>query len=129
MNIVKEVLLASSILTWSPLVLAENLEVQSELQKNKNLVFQTLNVQSHHIWKQAHTTIWEKNKEYFQEVVLPKIKVPITENISWGVFRSHTWWSVVGIKYQLSTSKAQREHISVWIGKDNKAEIMYNLKF
>ena len=79
MNIVKEVLLASSILAWPTVTLAENLEVQSELQKNKNLVFETLNVQSHHIWKHTHTTIWEKNKEYFQEVVLPKIKVPITE--------------------------------------------------
>jgi len=129
MNVVKKNLLASSIITWPTVVWAQHLEVQTELQKNKNLVFETLNIPSHHIWKKTHTTIWEKNKEYLQEHVLPKIKLPITENISWWVFKSHTGGSVVGIRYQLNTSKFQREHISVWIGKDNKAEVMYNLKF
>lgn len=129
MNVVKEILLASSIIAWPTVVWAQHLEVQTELQKNKNLVFETLNMPSHHIWKKANITISEKNKEYFQEHVLPKIKLPITENISWWVFKSHTGGSVVGIRYQLNTSKFQREHISVWIWKDNKAEVMYNLKF
>ncbi len=129
MNVVKEILLASSIVAWPTVVWAQHLEVQTELQKNKNLVFETLNMPSHHIWKKANITVSEKNKEYFQEHVLPKIKLPITENISWWVFKSHTGGSVVGIRYQLNTSKFQREHISVWIWKDNKAEVMYNLKF
>jgi hypothetical protein len=129
MNVVKNFLLASSIITWPTVVWAQHLEVQTELQKNKNLVFETLNMPSHHIWKKANITVSEKSKEYFQEYVLPKIKLPITENISWGVFKSHTWWGLVGIRYQFNTSKLQREHISVWIWKDNKAEIMYNLKF
>ncbi len=129
MNVVKEILLASSIIAWPTVVWAQHLEVQTELQKNKNLVFETLNMPSHHIWKKANITVSEKNKEYFQEHVLPKIKLPITENISWWVFKSHTGGSVVGIRYQLNTSKFQREHISVWIWKDNKAEVMYNLKF
>lgn len=129
MNVVKEILLASSIIAWPTVVWAQHLEVQTELQKNKNLVFETLNMPSHHIWKKANITISEKNKEYFQEHVLPKIKLPITEKISWWVFKSHTGGSVVGIRYQFNTSKFQREHISVWIWKDNKAEVMYNLKF
>lgn len=129
MNVVKEILLASSIVAWPTVVWAQHLEVQTELQKNKNLVFETLNMPSHHIWKKANITVSEKNKEYFQEHVLPKIKLPITENISWWVFKSHTGGSVVGIRYQLNTLKFQREHISVWIWKDNKAEVMYNLKF
>jgi len=129
MNVVKEILLASSIVAWPTVVWAQHLEVQTELQKNKNLVFETLNMPSHHIWNKANITVSEKNKEYFQEHVLPKIKLPITENISWWVFKSHTGGSVVGIRYQLNTSKFQREHISVWIWKDNKAEVMYNLKF
>lgn len=129
MNVVKEILLASSIVAWPTVVWVQHLEVQTELQKNKNLVFETLNMPSHHIWKKANITVSEKNKEYFQEHVLPKIKLPITENISWWVFKSHTGGSVVGIRYQFNTSKFQREHISVWIWKDNKAEVMYNLKF
>lgn len=130
MNVVKEILFASSILATSSSVYAENVEVQNELQKNKKWVLEILYSSSHPVvWNKPTLSSSEKNKEYFKEYVLPKIKVPITENMSWWVFKSHTGWSVVGIKYQLNTSPLQREHISVWVGKDNKAEIVYSLKF
>ncbi len=131
MNGLKEILLASTIIVWATSASAEDAKVQSELQKNKELVFRVLHTQSSHhvIWKKNHGSIPEENKIYFQEHVLPKIKLPITEDISWWVFKSHTSWNVVWIRYQLNTSPLQREHISVWIGKNNKAEITYSLKF
>lgn len=130
MNVVKEILFASSILATSSSVCAENMEVQNELQKNKKWVFEVLYSSSHPIvWNKLTQSSLEKNKEYFKEYVLPKIKLPITESISWWVFKSHTGGSVVGIRYQLNASKFQREHISVWIWKDNKAEVIYSLKF
>lgn len=132
MNGVKGILLASTLIVWNQSALAENVGMQNELQKNKQLVFNILdnNDSSYHvIWKNGPNYASKENKIYFQEQVLPKIKLPITQDISGWVFKSHTSWNVVGIKYQLSNSQLQREHISVWIGKNNKAEITYSLKF
>lgn len=128
MSVINNILLASSILTSSSWVLAQNVEVENEVQKNKTLIFETLGAQyQNKFWN--HNVIWDQNHKYFQDKVLPKIRLPITEDISWWVFKSHISWSVVWIKYQLNNSQLQKDHISIWIGKRNRAEITYNLKF
>lgn len=131
MNGIKEILLTSSILIWSTPVLAESLEVQTELQKNKELVFTTLHNKplNHVVWKNNLGMSLAENKVYFQNQALSKIKLPITEDISWGVFRSQTSWHVVWVKYKLNSPWVQSEQISVWIWKNNKAEITYSFKF
>lgn len=128
MSVINNILLASSILTSSSWVLAQNVEVENEVQKNKTLIFETLGAQyQNKFWN--HHGIWDQNNKYFQDKVLPKIRLPITEDISWWVFKSHISWGVVWIKYQLNNSQLQKDHISIWIGKRNRAEITYNLKF